>query len=466
METTAHFDNIQQEVSRQLGAATEEILIAVDWFADRVLFDILCQQAGRGLLVRLAVQDDKNNTAQNRVNLQRLQDIGGDVYLIPVITDDEPLMQQKFCVVDRSTVILGTQNWAAGPQSSSENITVITDATEISTDYLNAFNTLLNKYDLSTPATDSAQIRTQLEALSKLVLYEDWEAITHQLEKMRPAETELGLAPLFTILEMRDTWSAIDWIDEYLNGTSSLVLATDQEIAFLRLTLRALECQFTALSDEKAEIDRVVHEFSLRTSHEVGDLLTRYLELRAEKLRRLAAVEKNARPEANRARENYEHYRTANESSREKSPPPQLHPDDLKELKRLYREASQKCHPDKVSEADREQAGQLFVQLQTAYRGCDLEELRTIHAAVRDGHMFIDRSSAFDEADSLYNAIARLRRDLERLAEEIHDLRQTEAYHTYQSVSDWNIYFARKRIALQQAIEQLETELAEHAKEA
>ncbi len=80
--------------------------------------------------------------------------------------------------------------------------------------------------------------------------------------------------------------------------------------------------------------------------------------------------------------------------------------------------------------------------------------------------MFINRSSAFDEADSLYNAIARLRKDLERLAEEIHELRQTEAYHTYQSVSDWNIYFTRKRIALQQAIEQLETELAEHAKEA
>ena len=50
METTAHFENITQEIARRLNAATQEIVVAVAWFTDRDLFDVLCRQAGRGLL--------------------------------------------------------------------------------------------------------------------------------------------------------------------------------------------------------------------------------------------------------------------------------------------------------------------------------------------------------------------------------------------------------------------------------
>ena len=49
METTAHFENIPQEIARRLAAATQEIVVAVAWFTDRDLFDVLCKQAGRGL---------------------------------------------------------------------------------------------------------------------------------------------------------------------------------------------------------------------------------------------------------------------------------------------------------------------------------------------------------------------------------------------------------------------------------
>ena len=465
METTAHFENIPQEIARRLNAATQEIVVAVAWFTDRDLFDVLCRQAGRGLRVRLAVLGDRINVGPGKLNFQRLQDCGGEVFLIPAGGDSDPIMHHKFCIIDRATVIIGSYNWTKRAQDNDENITVLTASDDgdagIAVDYLNAFDALLAKHGQSTPAIDQAQLRRRLEIVRNLVLLEEWESLGPQLDKLRPASAAARLEPLFTALQGRDTATAVAWIADYLQRATALTIATDQEIADLRLTLRGLEYQVTALSDDKAEIERLIHAFSLRTSHEIGDLITRYLELRADKLRRQAAVEQEAAAEADSARADYEDYRDANATARETPAPPQLPPEDLKELKRLYQQASQKCHPDKVDAADRDHANRLFVQLQAAYRNNDLGGVRAIHAAVREGHLFVDRSLTLTEAESLGHAITVLRRDLDQLAAQVHQLLRADTYRTLKDLTDWDAYFAEQRIALEQAIEQLETELAQ-----
>ncbi len=466
METTAHFENIPEEIAKRLSRATHEIVVAVAWFTDRDLFDVLCKQAGRGLLVRLAVLNDQINVGPGRLNFRRLQDIGGEVFLIPVAGDRDPIMHHKFCVIDRETVIVGSYNWTKRAQNNDESITVIADAAEIGADYVNAFDTLLRKYGLTVPVVDPAQFRRRLEIIRSLLLLDDWETLTLQLEKIRPAIATLRLQRLLAAIEEQDRSTAVAWIDDYLKRTTALTIPADQEIAFLRLTLRGLEYQVTALSDEKAEIERLVHAFSRRSSREIGDLIAHYLQLRAEKLRRQGAVDKDTQKEADSAREEYEQYREANESARETPPPPQLPPDALKELKRLYREASQKCHPDKVDEADREHANRLFIQLQAAYRNNDLAGVRAIHAAVRAGHLFVDRSTTLTETEALGHAISVLRQDLDRLSAEIHQLHRTDAYRTLTDLDDWDAYFAEQRVALKQAIEQLQDELVDYEQEA
>jgi len=109
METTAHFENIPQEIARRLTAATQEIVVAVAWFTDRDLFDVLCRQAGLGLRVRLAVLGDRINIGPGKLNFQRLQDCGGAVFLIPAGGDRDPIMHHKFCIIDRATVIIGVR---------------------------------------------------------------------------------------------------------------------------------------------------------------------------------------------------------------------------------------------------------------------------------------------------------------------------------------------------------------------
>lgn len=52
METTAHFENIPQEIARRLGAAESEIVAAVAWFTDSEAFEVLSRHAGWGAWVR------------------------------------------------------------------------------------------------------------------------------------------------------------------------------------------------------------------------------------------------------------------------------------------------------------------------------------------------------------------------------------------------------------------------------
>lgn len=131
METTAHFDNIPQEIARRLAAAESEIVAAIAWFTDRELFDVLCRQTGRGVRVRLAVLGDRINLGPGGLNFQRLQDIGGELFVIPAAGDRDPIMHHKFCVIDGATVLVGSYNWTKRAQSNDENVTVLAGAPEL-----------------------------------------------------------------------------------------------------------------------------------------------------------------------------------------------------------------------------------------------------------------------------------------------------------------------------------------------
>jgi phosphatidylserine/phosphatidylglycerophosphate/cardiolipin synthase-like enzyme len=73
-------------------------------------------------------------------------------------------MHHKFCVIDRATVVIGSYNWTLPAQDTDESITVIADGPDIAADYLNAFDALLSKHGLGTPAIDPSCRRVQCRA--------------------------------------------------------------------------------------------------------------------------------------------------------------------------------------------------------------------------------------------------------------------------------------------------------------
>ena len=391
METTAYFEKIQQEIAKRLNAANGEIVVAVARFADGTLFDILCKQAGRGRAVRLAIALEQPGGAPfGRLNFQRLRDIGGEVFFLPAASDGEPAIEHNFCVIDGSCIIAGSYNWI-GPTADNADRMIVVIANsppdpfddedigaDIAADYLDAldaFDGLLRDHGLGSMSIDPSEVRRRLDIVRNLLALEDWDALAVQVEKLKPARLALDLDPLFAALRDPRDGSAAAWIDDYLRGSAERALARSERTALLRLELRALDYQITALRDEQADIERQIHAFSIRAHRELGDLTARYLQASAERLCRLAERDPALRAAAERAAADYRDYCQENARARETPPPQPLDPEGLKDLKRLYREASQRCHPDRV--------GEIFVRLQAAYRNNDLDAVGAIHCAVR-----------------------------------------------------------------------------------
>src|SRR5699024_5267806 len=55
-----------------------------------------------------------------------------------------------------------------------------------------------------------------------------------------------------------------------------------------------------------------------------------------------------------------------------------LNDEDKKTIKKVYRQASQICHPDRVSEDMKDIAQEIFIQLNEAYNANDLKAVKRI----------------------------------------------------------------------------------------
>ena len=77
------------------------------------------------------------------------------------------------------------------------------------------------------------------------------------------------------------------------------------------------------------------------------------------------------------AEEDYNTYHEEFESSKNEEIA-KLTEDEQKELKSKYRKASKLCHPDLVSDEQKELATKLFAELSDAYERNDLEKVREI----------------------------------------------------------------------------------------
>ena len=99
MDTSVHFEKIAEEITKQLESADHGIVVAIAWFTDQSLFNVLRRKANSGVAVKLLYLDDKiNNNAS--FNIRQLE--GNKVQLYPISSEEnrQTLMHNKFCVVD------------------------------------------------------------------------------------------------------------------------------------------------------------------------------------------------------------------------------------------------------------------------------------------------------------------------------------------------------------------------------
>lgn len=464
MELKAHFSNIHKVIIAHLEQAQSEIVAAVAWFTDREIFEVLCKKARSGIKVSVALIGDEINQGPGGLNFLRLSNIGGQVNFLSSGSRNGSTMHHKFCVIDSSTVITGSYNWSHKARSNDENITVVTGSIEFASKYLETFDSLLVRTGHgSLVVADTEVARRRLEMIRNLVLLGEHDDVASHVRKLRPVAEALQVSRIITALDNGHFRLALEEIDAYLRKATALVAAGFADIPRLRFQLEVLELRLESLTDEKAELERLLITFNRRHDDVLGDVIQRILKARAELTRLLAAERKNdtksieAEAAAREAEEAYRDYSYQHKELQSAKPLPILGEEAERELKTIYRKVCSLCHPDKVTDARKEAAHRVFVELQGAYKRNDLPRLREIYETLKLGGIPATRSNTLSEAEALRAAIAELEYAIAKLIAELKSLQESDGVRLAGAAgateADWQSFFERQR-------ETLEMELA------
>lgn len=137
---TAHFDGIRSVLIQELGLAKKRIQIAVAWFTDQKLFEILLDKAKNNVAVTVVIRNDVLNLGINAINWQRLIDTeNGTVYF----SEEKLALHHKFCIIDNEKLVTGSYNWTYQAQCNRENIICETSADSVKL-FNNEFSHLLD----------------------------------------------------------------------------------------------------------------------------------------------------------------------------------------------------------------------------------------------------------------------------------------------------------------------------------
>lgn len=122
--TTAVFKDIEKLILINLQKANSNIKVAVAWFTNPVLFQVLLEKRIEGKNVELILSDDKINFTNKGIDFQNFIDLDGGIH----ISKFPHLMHHKFCVIDGRLLISGSYNWTKSAELRNlENVIVSTD---------------------------------------------------------------------------------------------------------------------------------------------------------------------------------------------------------------------------------------------------------------------------------------------------------------------------------------------------
>lgn len=460
-QTQAYFDDIQLHILNALRKARNTIHIAVAWFTDQEIFDLLCKKQQAGVRVELIIVNDAINR-KSPIQYAKLSELGGLFLMIGDKKKSSAIMHNKFCVIDGVTVITGSYNWSKQAQENWENITIISGDTAFARQFLQEFSAIQDHAtgEAAKQGLDHGKIMQRLEALRHVIDLDDDDDIELQLTKLKrlipEGEVQEEVQTIIGLVASGNNREAVTKISEYVSNRKQVAVYVDPEIPWLKLELKTLEIQVGALENEKAELEKLLHAYHFRYNTELGNIVRKILKLRAERLLKESAINPDKEREAEEAREDYESFDKGVEESQHQT----FYSLDEKqkdELKALFRSASKLCHTDMVSESDEAEAKELFIKLNDAYKKNDFETVRDIYENLKNGHF----STAFDkitDAKKLLQQVTKLRNKVKQLQVLIHELMTSDVYSQISVISNWDEHFLVLKDKLLHELEALETD--------
>ncbi len=300
---------------------------------------------------------------------------------------------------------------------------------------------------MSSYIKDLPKIIKRLELIKSLISLEEEDEITAHVAKLQQLILPSELENLIIYLKEKSYSKASIAIEVFINQHHNLAIYNDPEIDGLKLEAKSLEARLNKLSNEKADLEKLIHEFGIRHNKELGELILKILKFRKNKAK--------GTPEETEAEEDYKNYSQEFEISKNEKIA-DLTEEELVEIKKKYRKASKLCHPDVVSEDQKELADKLFAELNAAYERNDLEKVKEILENLEKGNFFVNKSDAINEKQLMKTEIEKLRIRIRELQEQLQLIKESDTYKTISGINDWDAYFANTKEKLAEQIHELE----------
>lgn len=157
------FKNIAENIITNINNATINIKIAVAWFTNFDLFECVKSALNKGIDITLVTNNDLINNGGYCLNFDELIESGLKLYLV----EYPEMLHYKFCIIDDETVMTGSYNWTFyAEEINKEDVVVIKDLPEVTSSFINVFNSLIEQYGLVDRMPDTVPYRPQYDRSS------------------------------------------------------------------------------------------------------------------------------------------------------------------------------------------------------------------------------------------------------------------------------------------------------------
>lgn len=134
----SYFTGIKPLLINQIQQAQHSIQIAVAWFTDNDVLEILLNKRKAGVSVKILISNDSKNFNESySLDFTPFQQIGGKLMVV-----EESFMHHKFCIIDQTILLTGSANYTYnGFYKNKESISLIHEQETIA-DFLAEFERL------------------------------------------------------------------------------------------------------------------------------------------------------------------------------------------------------------------------------------------------------------------------------------------------------------------------------------
>ena len=141
-----HFKNIQSILLETIQNSEKEILIAVAWFTNHILFEAICKKLSEGISVKLIVINDPINNRIGGLDFKKYIKLGGELRF----STPPSIMHHKFCIIDKKTLFNGSYNWTYYAEfKNNENVVHYEYEDDIIDGFLSEYDRLCSKLKIA-----------------------------------------------------------------------------------------------------------------------------------------------------------------------------------------------------------------------------------------------------------------------------------------------------------------------------